>query len=79
MGVPSKVLYTVRYRRSAWSYSQSRTFLTVGAARQLVRKLLGSNWDYAHLSPIVDVKLTRRPLGEEEIIEEWTPRPWRRQ
>ena len=78
MGQRSNVLYIVRYRRSAWSYYQQRVYMTVTPARRMVNKLLGESWDWAHLSPIVSVRLTRRPLGEEELIQEWTPRPWRR-
>ena len=78
MAKRSNELFIVRYRRSAWSYYQQRTYLSLTPARRQVGKLLGESWDWAHLSPVVDVKLSKRPLGEEETLEEWQPRPWRR-
>ncbi len=68
-------LWTVRYRRQAWSSYQARNFLTRSAAERLARKLQAPpSWEWSHLSPIVSIELTRRALAEEESVKVWRGR-----
>ena len=69
MAKRSNELFIVRYRRSAWQYHQSRVFMTERTARRLIVKLLSGERPY--LTSLVSLELTRRPLGDEEVIDRW--------
>lgn len=61
----SNYLYTVRYRRTSWTYKQARTFKDPRAAKRLIRKLLNQAPAYA---PLDCLTLERQELGPAETV-----------
>lgn len=61
----ARYLYTVRYRRTSWTYKKGRTFKDPRAAKRLIRKLLDQDPAYA---PLDYLTLERQELGPTETV-----------
>lgn len=66
----SRHLYIVRYRRAGWKSEQQKTYLRKEAAIACANRLLLRN-DLS-VFPLASLKLLRRPLGDVELVREWT-------
>lgn len=61
----TKYAYIVRYRRAAWRYRQARFYRTEPPARRFIQYLLAGD---PTLSPVVECRLEREPLGPAETV-----------
>lgn len=69
---PPPFVYLVRYQREGWPWRQQRVFFVESAAYRLVEKLQSpGRWQGQRLRPLVFLSLVRRPLGREEVLEQW--------
>lgn len=63
----AKYAWTVRYRRTTWTYRQSRHYRTRRAAERFIDRLLSGDYE---LAPLAECRLEREPLGPSEVV--WT-------
>jgi hypothetical protein len=64
-------LWILNYRRADWAWAQRRYWMSEEPARRYIARLKDDGPEWDHLSPLVELQLIRRVLGDVEIVEKF--------